>query len=105
MNNPPIEPIEYISGSAFNGNTIQATRPISSLRGRSRTNYVSLTQWCQQNFVSKRIGYILIKRKLLIGQRIWGQWWVCANPDSLEDLLEYLGVEVLLFDVDNQPLE
>lgn len=99
------EPVEYISGSAFNGNSLQANRPISIIIGREKTNYVSLSQWCRENFVSKRIGYILIKRKLLIGQRLWGQWWVCANPDCLVSLLEYLGVEVLLFDADNEVVE
>ncbi len=96
------EPVREISGSAFNGNTIQGTRPYSVIQGQERTNYVSLTDWCQGNFISKWIGYELIKRKLLIGQRLYGQWWVCTNPDCLQELLEYLGVEELAFDADNQ---
>ncbi|MEO0834780.1 MAG: hypothetical protein AAFY16_02075 [Cyanobacteria bacterium J06642_3] len=96
------DPVEYVSGSAFNGNTMQATRPITTIAGRDKTNYVSLSDWCVGNFISKDIGYILIKRKLLIGQRIWGQWWVCANPDCYDVLLDYLGVEQLIFDADNE---
>lgn len=95
------EPITEISGSAFNGNTIQGSRPFSAIPGRERTNYVSFTDWCSGNFITKRIGYQLIKRRLLIGQKLYGQWWVCANPDCLEQLLEYLGVEELLFDANN----
>jgi len=96
-----IEPQIELSGSAFNGNTIQATRPISSIKGRSKTNFVALTHWCRGNFISRQTGYSLIKRKLLIGQKLWGKWWVCANPDCFDELLEYLGVEQLAFDADN----
>lgn len=91
----------YISGSAFQDNDINNSRPLSSISNRQKTNYVSLTQWCQENFISKKIGRTLIKRKLLIGQRLWGRWWVCANPDCLDLLLDYLQVEKLLFDADN----
>ena len=95
------EPTEYISGSAYNGNRIQGNRAISSLSGRNKTNYVPLTTWCQRNFISKRIGYTLLTKRLLIGQRLYGQWWVCANLDCLDQLLEYLGVEKLIFDANN----
>ena len=95
------EPVREISGSAFNGNTIQGTRPFSVIPGQELTNYVSLTDWCQGNFISKWIGVELIKRKLLIGQKLHGQWWVTSNPDCLDELLEYLGVDELAFDADN----
>lgn len=103
MSNPPIEPIIEVSGSAFMGNTIQATRPINQILDRNRTNYVSLTDFCRENYITKRLGYILIKRKLLIGQRIYGQWWVCSHPDPdcKQALLDYLGIEALLFDAEN----
>ena len=95
----------YRSGSAFNGNRVMGTRPLSGIPGRSRTNYVSLTDWCKGNFISKKQGTRLIKKKLLIGQKLLGQWWVCANPDCLDELLKYLGVEELLFDADNSESE
>ncbi len=101
MNQPPIEPTKYVSGSAFNGNTVQANRPINAIAGRDRTNYISLTAWCAGNFLTKYVGYELIKRQLLIGQRLYGQWWVCANPDCLDQLLEYIGLEQLNIDADN----
>lgn len=96
------EPVREISGSAFNGNTVQGTRPFTTIQGKERTNYVSLTDWCKRNSVSKRTGYKLIKLKLLIAQRLYGQWWVSSNPDCLERLLEYLGMEELVFDANNQ---
>ena len=83
------------------GNDLQATRPITAIPNRERTNYVSLTDWCRGNNVSKYVGYTLIRKKLLIGQKLWGQWWVTSNPDCQLELLEYLGIEQLLFDADN----
>ena len=95
----------YRSGSAFNGNKVMGTRPLSGIPGRSRTNYVSLTDWCQGNFISKKQGTRLIKKKLLIGLKRHGQWWVCANPHCLNELLDYLHVEELWFDADNSEPE
>ena len=96
-----IEPYTKRFGSAFQDNYLNATRPIPHIKKSPQTNVVSLTQWCQGNFISKRIGRNLIKRKLLIAFRRHHIWWVCANPDCLEELLAYLGVEQLLFDADN----
>ncbi|MDY6899982.1 MAG: hypothetical protein SWZ49_18170 [Cyanobacteriota bacterium] len=96
-----IEPTIKISGAAFNGNTVMATRPFSHIPGRTRTNYVSLTEWCSRNFISKKVGTSLIKKKLLIGLRRHHVWWVCANPNCLEELLEYLGINELFFDANN----
>ena len=93
-----------VSGSAFNGNTTQGHHVISSLKNRQQTNYVSLSDWCEGNFITKRIGYTLIKRKLLIAQKLYGQWWVCANIDCLDELLDYLGLEQLYFDANNSEL-
>lgn len=95
------EQIYKNGGSAFNGNTTQANQPISSIKNRERTNYVSLTEFCQRNFITKRIGYKLIKKKYLIATRKFGQWWVCANPDCQTELLDYLNLDSLYFDADN----
>lgn len=102
MEEPTIESTVEISGAAFNGNTVMATRPLSRIPGNEKTSYVSLTEWCRRNFISKKQGTRLIKRKLLIAQRMYGQWWVCANLQCLDDLLEELGVEQLAFDAENQ---
>ena len=91
----------YASGSGFITNNLNFNRPITRLKDRERTNYVSLTLWCKENFISKKIGRNLIKKKLLIAQRLYGQWWVCTNPNCLEELLNYLGVEQLNFDANN----
>ena len=95
------EPVVWFSGSAFQDNEINNTRPISHLSDRERTNFVSLTQWCENNFISKRVGRNLIKKKLLIGQRLYGQWWVCANLNCYQELLDSLGLEQLFFDAEN----
>lgn len=91
----------YKSGSAFHDNDINNHRPLSRIKTRDKTSYVSLTVWCRENHVSKKVGRTLIKRKLLIGQRLLGRWWVCVNPNCYQDLLDYLGIEELLFDADN----
>lgn len=91
----------YSSGAAFNGNKLMGTRPLSSIPNKTRTNFVSFTEWCQKNYISKDQGRYLIKKKMLIAQRLWGQWWVCANPYCLDELLKYLNVEELTFDADN----
>ena len=95
------EPVVCLGGSAFQDNEINNTHPISHLKGREKTNFVSLTQWCAQNFISKKVGRNLIKKKLLIGQRLFGQWWVCANLNCYQELLDYLGIEQLFFDAEN----
>ena len=101
MEKPNIESAVKISGAAFNGNTVMATRPLSHIPNREKTAFVSLTEWCSKNFISKKVGTRLIKRKLLIAQRLKGQWWVCANPYCLDELLEDMGIEELFFDADN----
>lgn len=91
----------YASGSAFNGNQINSTHPLSRLKNREKTNYVSLTDWCKNNFISKNVGRNLIEKKLLIAQRLYGEWWVCANLECMEELLDYLNLDALYFDADN----
>ena len=90
-----------ISGSAFNQNKFKGYRIKSSLSGRNKTNYVSLTEWCEKNFISKDVGRKLLKKKLLIGQRFKGQWWVCANIECMENLLIYFDLPELFFDANN----
>ncbi len=62
---------------------------------------MSLTAWCNNNFISKDIGRTLIEKKLLIAQRLYGQWWVCANLECIEELLDYLALDELYFDAAN----
>lgn len=90
-----------ISGSAFNENKFKGNRIKYNFSGKTKINYVSLTQWCRENFISKTKGKDLLKKRLLIGQRLNGQWWVCANKDCLEDLLLYLDLDKLFFDANN----
>ena len=97
-----IEPTIKISGSAFQDHSINNRRPKSALSDRDNTKVVPLSEWCRQNFISVDIGYTLIKLKLLIGFRRHHVWWVCANPACIEQLLDYLGLEQLYFDADNQ---
>lgn len=92
----------YLSGSAFHRHRLNSNRPLTRLKDRDKTNYVSLTEWCRKNFISSKIGYGLIGKHLLIGQRLYGRWWVCANLDCLPELLDYLGLEELFFDASNQ---
>ncbi len=99
----------YQSGSAFVDNDINNFRPLSvavDFYGEKKptTKFVTLTEWCAKNFISKKVGRTLIKKKLLIAQRLGGQWNVCANCEEhcYQLLLEYLGVEQLMFDADNQ---
>lgn len=93
------------SGAAFNGNRLMGTRPLSGIPGRSCTKVVSLTDWCKGNFISKRQGIKLIEEKYLIAFRRHHQWWVCANPNCLDELLKYLRIKKLLFDADNSNQE
>lgn len=95
-----IKPATKIGGSAFIGNTTQAHRPKSQIKDQNNLKFVTLTFWCQQNFISRDMGYKLIKLKYLIAFRRHGQWWVTANPDCIEQITELLGVEKLLYDVE-----
>lgn len=90
------------SGNAFDICTIRGCKPISSFPELDKVNYVSLTEWCQKNYISKKVGRTLIKKKYLLAQRLYGRWWVCANLHCLEQLLEYLSLEQLFFDANNQ---
>lgn len=99
----------YYSGAAFVDNEINNTYPLTVAvdfygEKKPKTNFVTLTEWCAKNFISKKVGRTLIKKKLLIAQRLGGQWNVCANCEENchRLLLEYLGVEQLMFDADNQ---
>lgn len=102
MNNPATQPTRKNGGSAFRNNLLNASHPRSRLMDKDKVFVASLSLWCQSNFITKRVGRTLIKKKLLIGWRQKGQWWVTANPDCLEELLDYLGVEELLFDVEQE---
>ncbi|MEO0934207.1 MAG: hypothetical protein AAFY21_10780 [Cyanobacteria bacterium J06641_2] len=93
----PIRP----SGSAFNNNKFNGNRIKGTITGRTVTNYITLTKWCKGNFISKKIGRTLLAKNLLIGIRHKGQWNVCANPDCLEELLDYIGLEELFIDAQN----
>lgn len=101
MNNSEIEPVIKRGGSAFRGIGLNNNRPLSRLNDRDRVKVVSLSDWCRGNFISKRTGRELIKRKLLIGFRRHHIWWVTVNSECLSELLNYLGMEQLLFDADN----
>ncbi len=92
----------YPSGYAFNGKKLTNYRLIAELKNREYTNYVSLTRWCKENFISKAIGRNLIKKRLLVAQKMHGQWWVCANLQCLDELLNYLGLDELYFDASNK---
>jgi hypothetical protein len=73
MSNP--QATEFIiirSGSAFNGSTIQGTRPLSKIDFKDYVKVVSLSYWCKQNFISRDTGYKLIKLKYLIAFRRHG---------------------------------
>lgn len=87
-------------GSAFNGSLIQGTHPLTRIDRRDYVNVVSLALWCKRNFITRDIGYQLIKRKYLIAFRRHGQYWVCTNPKCINELLEFLGIEQLFFDVE-----
>lgn len=100
MSNPPIKPMFIFGGSAFVGNTVQGTRPQTRIDNRDYVEVVSLAFWCERNFISRDTGYKLIKLKYLIAFRRHGYYWVCANPSCLPQLKEFLGLEMLLFDVE-----
>lgn len=99
MNNPEIEPLVKNGGSAFQNNNLNSSRPLGRFVNSNKVKIVSLTEWCGKNFITKRVGRKLIKLKYLIAFRYKHQWWVTANSDCLPELLEYLNVEKLAFDV------
>ncbi len=102
---PKIELVIKNGGSAFNGNTLNTARPIGQIKDskekHDHLNVVKLTAWCSKNFISRDIGYTLLKLRLLIGFRRHHIWWVAANPNCKDELLEYLNLEELFFDADN----
>lgn len=98
MDKPKIEPYLKKGGSAFQNNLLNATHPRSSIEDRDSVFVVSLSEWCEKNFITKRTGRKLIKLKLLVAFRRHHIWWVAANPDCINALLEYLNLEELFFD-------
>lgn len=97
---PEIEPKIQLFGAAFQANTLNSTRPLSRLRNANCVAVVKLTQFCRGNFISIDVGYRLIKLKYLIAFRRHHIWWIAINPNCKQELLDYLGVEQLLFDVE-----
>ncbi|MBW4535192.1 MAG: hypothetical protein KME09_14755 [Pleurocapsa minor HA4230-MV1] len=100
MNKPLIEPCLKLSGSAFQGNTLNSTRPLSRFEDRDSVKIVKLTDLCRANFITIDVGYRLIKLKYLIAFRRHHVWWVTCNPLCKQELLDYLGIEQLLGDVE-----
>lgn len=97
----------YSSGSAFNGRGINRFQVLSTIPEaerdgqiifREKTNYVSLTDFCQNNNISKKTARNLIRKKFLICQRLYGKLWVCVNPLCEEDLKTYLMVDNIIFE-------
>lgn len=99
MSEIPIEQ-QHIGGSAFYGNTIQATRPINRLDTQNYLKVVSLKEFCEKNFITRDVGYTLIKKKLIIAFRRHQEYWVATDPECKERLLEYLGIEILPFEIE-----
>jgi hypothetical protein len=97
---PEINPEIQLYGSAFQGNTLNSTRPLSSLCEVDRTNVVKLTDLCRANFISIDVGYRLIKLKYLIAFRRHHVWWATVNLSSKQELLDYLGVDEIFGDVE-----
>ncbi len=95
-----IEPEFKLSGSAFQGNTLNSTRPLSRFENLESVKVVKLSSLCRANFITIDVGYRLIKLKYLIAFRRHHVWWVTSNPLCKQELLDYLGVTALLGDVD-----
>jgi hypothetical protein len=89
-------------GSAFQGNTLNSTRPLSRFTESEKVAVVKLTDLCRANFITIDVGYRLIKLKYLIAFRRHHVWWVTCNPVCKQELMDYLGVNQLLGDVDQQ---
>jgi hypothetical protein len=96
---PEIEPCIPLYGSAFQANTINSTRPLSRFEKTNSVKVVKLTSLCRANFITIDVGYRLIKLKYLIAFRRHHVWWIAINLNCKQELLDYLGVEQLLFDV------
>lgn len=101
MSDPIIEPTLKLAGNAFVGNSIMGSRIIPRLKQGDYLKVVPLTEWCDKNFTTRRLGYKFLENHLLIGFRRHGIWWVKANPECLPELLDYLGIEELFFDAPN----
>ena len=95
-----IEPELKLGGAAFVGNRRMGTRPKPRIDEQNYLKIVSLKEFCDRNFISRDTGYKLIELKLLIAFRRHNYWWVATDPICKKQLLEYLGVEELLFDVE-----
>ncbi len=95
-----IEPEFKLSGNAFQGNTLNSTRPLSKLEFVDYVKVVKLSSLCRANFITIDVGYRLIKLKYLIAFRRHHVWWVTCNPLCKQELLDYLGVTALLGDVE-----
>jgi hypothetical protein len=100
MNKPPIEPCLKLFGSAMVGNTLNSTRPLSRFKETESVKAVKLTDLCRANFITIDVGYRLIKLKYLIAFRRHHVWWITCNSLCKQELLDYLGIEQLLGDVE-----
>lgn len=98
------------SGSAFNNRGINkyyilSTIPEKKINNqivyKEKTNYVNLTDFCNQNNITKKTARNLIRKKFLICQRLYGKLWVCVNPLCEEQLKSYLLVDEIKFDAIN----
>jgi hypothetical protein len=90
-----IEPYLKLSGSAFQGNTLNSTRPLSRFKTTNEVAVVKLTDFCRANFITIEVGYRLIKLKYLIAFRRHHVWWISINSICQQELLDYLGVTEL----------
>lgn len=91
------------NGAAFNGNHLMANRPKSQLIRDSNgnplkcTKYICLSDFCRLNYVTKRSCRSAIAKKYLIAIRYRGQWWVAIDPNCIDELKDYLGLEEIIF--------
>ncbi len=85
-------------GAAFNGNKLMATHPASQIEGDevNKTTFISLSDFCRLNHVTKYQGRKAIALKYLVAVRRGGQWWVTPNPKCLDLLKDYLGLDDLI---------
>lgn len=80
------------SGSAFNGNRMQAAYIWSHDPNKEKLIFISLADFCKANFISKKIGYTMIRKRLVIAKRLGHRWWVAQNDNCIEELKDYLDV-------------
>jgi hypothetical protein len=85
------------NGSAFNGNRMQSHQIRSTDPLQSFTKMIRLTDFCQLNFITKAIGYKIIRKKLVFAIRYRGQWWIAPNEKCIDVLKDYLGVDEIIF--------